>query len=59
MGRSKFYNKIVTQKGNARVLQCMVEMISSRDHRYNTADPSMDHGKERVSSNRNQPCFCY
>ena len=33
------------------------KMTSSRDHRYDTADPSTDHGKERVSSNRNQPAL--
>ncbi len=32
---------MATQKRNARVPQCM-KITSSKDHRYNTADPSTD-----------------
>ncbi len=40
LGRSRFYNNMVTQKGNAREPR---KMTSSRDHRYNKTEPSTDH----------------
>ncbi len=43
---------MVTQKGNARVQK----MTSSRDHRYNTADPSTDH-KEGASLIKQKPAL--
>ena len=39
---------MVTQKGNAEYRSARQIMSSSRDHRYNTADPSTDY-KEGAS----------
>ena len=43
LGRSKFYNNMVTQKEMLEYRSAWKKMNSSRDHRYNTADPSTDH----------------
>ena len=58
LGRLKFSNNVVTQKKEMSVYRsAWQKMTSSRDHRYNQQTQARTKRKERVSSNRNQPCL--
>ncbi len=47
---------MVTHKGNAEYRSVWQKMTSSKDHRYNTADPSTDH-KEGASLIKYKPAL--
>ncbi len=54
---TKFYNNMVKKKEMLEYRSVWQKMTSSRDHRYNTADPSTDHKEGASLIKYNQPCL--